>query len=294
MYLLVGIDTEGDNQWDAAARAHQPFDNIYALPRLHELFARHGVRPTYVITYPVATDPRSADVLRGLVARRRLRNRRASPRVGNAAVHRGGRRAACVRLDAAAASVRAAARRADRGDRGGRGRAAGVVPIGPLRVLGRSRRRARAAGISGRIERRAAVLRVAQGRTGVRGGAADAVLPRVRQRHAAGQERRAGGARVVRRLNRRLPRPSAVRLCTCAAALHDQTRFAGAAARAHALAAAIVLFAGRHDLARARPRARREPVLNLLFHSSEAIVGGSPYNRTRRSSTRSSSGWNSF
>jgi len=23
-----------------------------------------------------------------------------------------------------------------------------------------------------------------------------------------------------------------------------------------------------------------EPVLNLLFHSSEAIVGGSPYNRT--------------
>jgi hypothetical protein len=27
-------------------------------------------------------------------------------------------------------------------------------------------------------------------------------------------------------------------------------------------------------------RRRREPVLNLLFHSSEAIVGGSPYNRT--------------
>jgi hypothetical protein len=31
-----------------------------------------------------------------------------------------------------------------------------------------------------------------------------------------------------------------------------------------------------HDLARAG-----EPVLNLLFHSSEAIVGGSPYNRTQ-------------
>ena len=30
------------------------------------------------------------------------------------------------------------------------------------------------------------------------------------------------------------------------------------------------------DLARAG-----EPVLNLLFHSSEAIVGGSPYNRTQ-------------
>ena len=33
MHLLVGIDTEGDNQWDAAARANQTFENIYALPR---------------------------------------------------------------------------------------------------------------------------------------------------------------------------------------------------------------------------------------------------------------------
>ena len=68
MHLLVGIDTEGDNQWDAHARAHQKFENIYALPRLHALFARHGIRPTYVITYPVAKDGRAADVLRGLLA----------------------------------------------------------------------------------------------------------------------------------------------------------------------------------------------------------------------------------
>lgn len=68
MHLLVGIDTEGDNQWDAAARADQRFENLYALPRLHALFARHGVRPTYVITYPVAKDARSAEVLRALKA----------------------------------------------------------------------------------------------------------------------------------------------------------------------------------------------------------------------------------
>ncbi len=68
MHLLVGIDTEGDNQWDAAARANQKFENLYALPRLHALFARHGVRPTYVITYPVAKDRKSADVLRALQA----------------------------------------------------------------------------------------------------------------------------------------------------------------------------------------------------------------------------------
>lgn len=64
--LLVAIDTEGDNQWDAQARLHQRFENIYALDRLHEFFRRHGVRPTYVITHPVATDPRSAEVLRRL------------------------------------------------------------------------------------------------------------------------------------------------------------------------------------------------------------------------------------
>src|SRR3954449_8335943 len=66
--LLVGIDTEGDNQWDAAARANQTFENIYALPALHALFAKHGVRPTYVVTYPVAKDTRSADTLRQLLA----------------------------------------------------------------------------------------------------------------------------------------------------------------------------------------------------------------------------------
>lgn len=64
--LLVGIDTESDNQWDAAARAQPTFENLYALPRLHTLFRQHGVRPTYVITHPVARDPRSAEVLRAL------------------------------------------------------------------------------------------------------------------------------------------------------------------------------------------------------------------------------------
>jgi peptidoglycan/xylan/chitin deacetylase (PgdA/CDA1 family) len=65
-YLLVGIDTEGDNQWDAAARERQTFENIYALPSLHALFDRHHVRPTYLITWPVASDERSQEVLRFL------------------------------------------------------------------------------------------------------------------------------------------------------------------------------------------------------------------------------------
>ncbi|MBI3263708.1 MAG: hypothetical protein HYZ58_11245, partial [Acidobacteria bacterium] len=65
-FLLVGIDTESDNQWDAAARARPTFENIYALPRLHACFQRHSVRPTYLVTHPVAVERRSADVLRQL------------------------------------------------------------------------------------------------------------------------------------------------------------------------------------------------------------------------------------
>jgi peptidoglycan/xylan/chitin deacetylase (PgdA/CDA1 family) len=68
LHLLVGIDTEGDNQWDPRSREHPSYENIYALPRLHALFARHGVRPTYLVTWPVVSDPRSADVLRELLA----------------------------------------------------------------------------------------------------------------------------------------------------------------------------------------------------------------------------------
>ena len=67
LYLLVGIDTEGDNQWSAEARLNQTFENIYALPRLHALFQTHRARPTYLITWPVARDPRSAAVLRELL-----------------------------------------------------------------------------------------------------------------------------------------------------------------------------------------------------------------------------------
>jgi hypothetical protein len=65
--LLAGIDTEGDNQWSAEARLHQRFDNLYALPRLHGIFQKHRVRPTYLITWPVAKDPRSAAVLKELM-----------------------------------------------------------------------------------------------------------------------------------------------------------------------------------------------------------------------------------
>ncbi len=66
--LLVAIDTESDNQWSADARRHPTFRNTRELERLHDFFVRHGVRPTYVVTYPVVRDAESAQVLRRLLA----------------------------------------------------------------------------------------------------------------------------------------------------------------------------------------------------------------------------------
>jgi hypothetical protein len=66
-FLTIGIDTEGDNQWSVASRLDPTYENIYALPGLHALFQRCSVRPSYLVTYPVAIDPRSRETLARLV-----------------------------------------------------------------------------------------------------------------------------------------------------------------------------------------------------------------------------------
>jgi hypothetical protein len=64
MYLIVTIDTEEDN-WGEYDRASFTVKNISRIPRLQDLFARNGVRPTYLVSYPVVTDPQSVDILGG-------------------------------------------------------------------------------------------------------------------------------------------------------------------------------------------------------------------------------------
>jgi len=66
LHLTIGIDTEGDNQWSMESRLKPTYSNIYALPRIDELFRECDARPTYLITYPVATEPRSAETIRRL------------------------------------------------------------------------------------------------------------------------------------------------------------------------------------------------------------------------------------
>jgi hypothetical protein len=62
-YLLIGIDTEPDDQWTLAGRERLACSNIYQLDRLHQAFRSAGARPTYFITHAVAADARSVEVL---------------------------------------------------------------------------------------------------------------------------------------------------------------------------------------------------------------------------------------
>ncbi|MDH3665062.1 MAG: hypothetical protein OEU92_34455, partial [Alphaproteobacteria bacterium] len=66
--LTAIIDTEADFDW------HGPFSrddhgtaSIRHQQRTQRLFDRHGVKPTYLIDYPVATDPEACDILKGFV-----------------------------------------------------------------------------------------------------------------------------------------------------------------------------------------------------------------------------------
>jgi peptidoglycan/xylan/chitin deacetylase (PgdA/CDA1 family) len=280
MNLLVGIDTEGDNQWDAAARANQQFTNIYALPRLHELFAKHAIRPTYVITYPVARDARSASVLRELSGR-------GDCEIG--AHHHAWETPPCTPDD-----VR-------------RHPYASMLP--------RPQFEAQLASLTAAIER-AVGKRPVSYRSGRFGFSADhvaglerlgylvesSVAPLFYEAHKGGPEfveapltpyflaydsaTSPGSSGVLEvpvsaALNRRLPK--VLQYAYARAPRPYTTRRVLRALRLVRLrwlrpsySSLDDMIALASDLARAR-----EPVLNLLFHSSEAIVGGSPYNQTQ-------------
>jgi len=64
--VLVGIDTEADDQWSAEGRRRLSVRNALRLPALQALCDRFGVRPSYLVTHEMAARKESADVLRGL------------------------------------------------------------------------------------------------------------------------------------------------------------------------------------------------------------------------------------
>jgi len=65
-YFTVTIDTEIDNPRGRAEFSYS-LENIKAIPRLQDLFKKYGVKPTYLITYPVATDGESINILKKAV-----------------------------------------------------------------------------------------------------------------------------------------------------------------------------------------------------------------------------------
>ncbi len=66
--VLLGVDTEADDQWTAAGRMRLAVENVHTLPHLQALCDRYGVRPTYLVTYEMAASDRAKKVLRELAS----------------------------------------------------------------------------------------------------------------------------------------------------------------------------------------------------------------------------------
>jgi hypothetical protein len=66
--ILVGIDTEADDQWSAQGREENAVRNADRLPALQALCDSFGVRPSYLVTWEMATRPQSQDILKELAA----------------------------------------------------------------------------------------------------------------------------------------------------------------------------------------------------------------------------------
>lgn len=67
--LLVTVDTEEEFDWTRPfGRGNVATGSIAAQVRAHEIYDRLGVVPTYVVDYPVASDPAAVELLAGLKA----------------------------------------------------------------------------------------------------------------------------------------------------------------------------------------------------------------------------------
>jgi peptidoglycan/xylan/chitin deacetylase (PgdA/CDA1 family) len=280
MHLLVGIDTEGDNQWDAAARANQRFENIYALPRLHALFARNGVRPTYVITYPVATDPRSRDVLRQLAGG-------GDCEIG--AHHHAWETPPCSEADVRRHPYALQLPRAQFAEQLRQLTAAIASAVGTAPVSYRSGRFGFSADHVPALERAGYLIESSVAPLFYethKGGPAFVEAPVTPYFLAYDSATAPGSSNVLEipvsaALNRRLPR--FLQHAYARAPRPYTTKRVLRALRLLRLRWLRPSYSSLEDmvsLARDLYDAG-EPVLNVLFHSSEAIVGASPYNRTQ-------------
>jgi hypothetical protein len=66
MKLIITVDTEEDN-WTSWSATDNSVENIEQIIPLQKLFDRYGAKPTYLISYPVANNPRSVQILRRIL-----------------------------------------------------------------------------------------------------------------------------------------------------------------------------------------------------------------------------------
>ena len=65
--LTVVVDVEEEFDWSKPfSRDETSVTNVDELWRIQEIFDRHGVIPTYMIDYPVATTPSSIRIIRDI------------------------------------------------------------------------------------------------------------------------------------------------------------------------------------------------------------------------------------
>lgn len=68
--LLVVVDTEEEFDWHASySRANTSVSAVRSIGRVQQIFDRFGIAPTYVIDYPVATQPDGYEPLQEIHAR---------------------------------------------------------------------------------------------------------------------------------------------------------------------------------------------------------------------------------
>lgn len=66
MKFIITVDTEADNQWRGDSKLS--VENIRHIPRFQELCESYGFVPTYLLTYEIIVDPPSAEFFKELYA----------------------------------------------------------------------------------------------------------------------------------------------------------------------------------------------------------------------------------
>ncbi|MBI4003379.1 MAG: polysaccharide deacetylase family protein [Nitrospira defluvii] len=66
MKLVVTVDVEED-QWGITPPRYATVHNVRRLPILQKLFSEFGIIPTYLLTYPVVSDPHAVAILREIM-----------------------------------------------------------------------------------------------------------------------------------------------------------------------------------------------------------------------------------